>query len=91
MSDLQPAAQSGPAFIPASPSVQLVIRHLCESECHTFGDLIEWCESRGDCTIAVICPGCDQRFLIEEDELAELERWTEVAGFERGCGVVLGK
>ena len=30
-----------------------VIRHLCESECHTFADVLQWCETRGDCVYAV--------------------------------------
>jgi hypothetical protein len=32
--------------------VQAIIDHLCKSDCHAYGDLIEWCESRGDCTVA---------------------------------------
>jgi hypothetical protein len=88
MSNLHPAGQAGSAFLPLSPAVQAIVRHLCEGDCHTFGDLIEWCESRGDCTIAVICPGCDKRFLVEEEELIELDRWTQRSGFELGCGVI---
>jgi hypothetical protein len=87
MSNLPPAGQAGSAFLPLSPAVQSIVRHLCEGDCHTFGDLIEWCESRGDCTIAVICPGCQTRFLVEEEELIELDRWTQRSGFELGCGV----
>jgi hypothetical protein len=64
-----------------------VIAHLCEGDCHAYGDLIEWCESRGDCTVAVVCPSCSRQWIIDDDELAELKRWTAVHGSALGCGV----
>ena len=72
-----------------SPTLEAIVRHLCEGECHAYGDLIEWCESRNDCIVAVVCPTCDTRFLIEDDDLVELQRWTESNGFAFGCGVAL--
>ncbi|MEZ4499183.1 MAG: hypothetical protein R2839_03760 [Thermomicrobiales bacterium] len=38
---------------------------------------------------AVVCPGCDMRFLIDDDDLIELKRWTAAQGFAFGCGVAL--
>ncbi|MCC6675349.1 MAG: hypothetical protein IT339_09150 [Thermomicrobiales bacterium] len=64
-----------------------VIAHLCEGDCHAFGDLIEWCESRRDCTIAVVCPSCSHQWVIDDEELAALERWTNVNGSNFGCGI----
>ena len=64
-----------------------VIAHLCEGDCHAFGDLVEWCESRGDCTVAVVCPSCAQQWIIDDDELADLKRWTAANGSMLGCGV----
>ena len=64
-----------------------VIAHLCEGECHAFGDLIEWCESRGDCTVAVVCPSCSRQWIIDDDELDDLKRWTAANGAHLGCGV----
>lgn len=71
------------------PNVQLVVAHLCTSDCHAFGSVLQWCETRGDCCYAVICPSCQTQFLIEEDDLAELERWTEANGHALVCGVQL--
>jgi hypothetical protein len=64
-----------------------VIAHLCEGECHAFGDLVEWCESRGDCTVAVVCPSCSRRWVIDDDELDALRAWTSTHGSNLGCGV----
>lgn len=72
-----------------SPALEAIVRHLCESDCHAYGDLVEWCESRNDCTVAVVCPGCDMRFLIDDDDLIELKRWTAAQGIAFGCGVAL--
>jgi hypothetical protein len=72
---------------PLSPSVRAIITHLCEGECHTFGNVLEWCETRGDCQQAVVCPGCSHHFLVDDDELAELGRWTDSQGMALVCGV----
>lgn len=70
-----------------SPGVQSIIQHLCEGDCHTFGSVLQWCETRGDCVYAVTCPGCTRQFVVDDDELAELERWTEANGHTMVCGV----
>jgi hypothetical protein len=70
-----------------NPAIIAILRHLCAGECHTFGDVLEWCESRGDCSYAVVCPACKAQFLIEEDDLADLRRWTDTRGMALSCGV----
>ena len=72
------------------PAVREIIAHLCESDCHTFGSVLQWCETRGrgECAYAVVCPGCARQFLIEEDDLAELERWSEANGHTMVCGIL---
>ena len=70
-----------------SPSILAIVHHLCEGECHTFGDVLEWCETRGDCSYAVVCPTCRSQFLVEEEDLAELRRWTDRQGLALSCGV----
>lgn len=77
-----------PTF-PISPTVQRILAHLCEGECRAFGDLLEWCESRGDCCHAVVCPECGTQFVIDEEELEELQRWTARHGSLLVCGVRL--
>jgi hypothetical protein len=71
-----------------SPALEAIVRHLCETDCHAYGDLIEWCESRNDCIVAVVCPSCDARFLIDDDDLVELKRWTDANGIAFGCGLM---
>jgi hypothetical protein len=70
-----------------SPSLLAIVHHLCEGDCHAFGDVLEGCESRGDCSYAVVCPTCRRQFLVEEDDLAELRRWTNQQGTALSCGV----
>ncbi len=70
-----------------SPTVQQILSHLCADPCHTYGAVVEWCEARGDCCYAVSCPGCSRQFLVDEDELAELQRWTDDEGHALVCGV----
>ncbi len=70
-----------------SPTVLAVLSHLCQGECHTFGGVMEWCEARGDCAQAVICPTCAAQFVVDDDELAELLRWTNDQGQALVCGV----
>ena len=70
-----------------SPTVIAVLRHLCSTTCHGFGEVLEWCEARGDCAQAVVCPDCGSRFLVDEWDLRELARWTDEAGNPLACGV----
>jgi hypothetical protein len=70
-----------------SPAVLAVLRHLCQGTCHTFGAVMEWCETRGDCAQAIICPVCSAQFVVDDDELTELLRWTDGQGKALVCGV----
>jgi len=70
-----------------SPAVLNVLHHLCQGGCHAFGGVMEWCEARGDCAQAVICPICAAQFVVDDDELAELLRWTDEQGQALVCGV----
>jgi hypothetical protein len=70
-----------------SPAVLAVLEHLCKGTCHTFGGVLEWCEARGDCCQAVVCPVCAKQFVVDDDELAELLRWTNEKGQALVCGV----
>ena len=70
-----------------SPTVRDILVHLCRGECHTYGAVVEWCESRGDCCYAVVCPGCSMQFLVDEEELSELRGWTNTEGQALVCGV----
>jgi hypothetical protein len=72
---------------PISPAVRDVLYHLCEGNCHTFGAVVEWCEARNDCAYTVHCPNCSAQFLVDEDELNELLRWTDQEGNALVCGV----
>ncbi len=72
---------------PLSPGVREIIGHLCEGANPTFGDVLEWCEARGDCSHAVSCPHCGGQFVIDEDELLELQRWTMEMGDAMACGI----
>ncbi|HET9658937.1 MAG TPA: hypothetical protein VFP05_01300 [Thermomicrobiales bacterium] len=86
MEQMQPGTAAKPS-LEAPIIVTEVIAHLCEGECHAFGDLVEWCESRGDCTVAVVCPSCARQWIIDDDELDALRRWTATNGTHLGCGV----
>jgi hypothetical protein len=70
-----------------SPAVVAVLRHLCQDPCHAIGAVLEWCEARGDCAQAVVCPTCSTQFIVDDDELAELLRWTDDQGQALVCGV----
>jgi hypothetical protein len=78
--------QSGTMAMP-SEAVLAILRHLCLGTCKTFGSVLEWCESRGDCAQAVVCPSCGARFLVENEDLEELARWTAESGEVLTCGV----
>jgi hypothetical protein len=47
-----------------SPAVRTIVAHLCQ----------------GDCQFTILCPGCSLQSLVDEDELAELRRWTDAEG-----------
>lgn len=70
-----------------SPAVQAIIEHLCQDPCHAYGAVLEWCESRHDCVSAILCPSCSHQFVVDEDELAELRRWTDQQGHILVCGI----
>jgi hypothetical protein len=70
-----------------SPAVLAVLRHLCAGHCRGYGAVFEWCETRGDCAHAVVCPVCEAQFVIDDDELDELLRWTDEQGHALVCGV----
>ena len=72
-----------------SPTVREIIRHLCAGDepCRAYGLVVEWCETRGDCCYGVVCPGCSQQFVVDDEELAELRRWTDAEGNALVCGV----
>lgn len=75
------------AHFPDTPAVRRVLAHLCEGDCRAFGDILEWCEARGDCCQAVVCPSCGSQFVIDDDELAELRSWTAANGSVLVCGI----
>lgn len=70
-----------------SPAAMEVVHHLCEGECHTFADVMQWCETRGDCTYAVQCPDCSTQFILDEEEISALERWSAANGSALSCGL----
>ena len=74
-------------FVPLSSSVQSILDHLCQGDCRAYGDILEWCEARGDCWHAVVCPTCGRQFVIDEDELTELQGWTAAYGGAVACGI----
>ena len=76
-------------FVPTNPVLGPILQHLCTTDCHTYGSVLQWCEARGDCTYAIVCPTCREQFLIEETDLADLERWTDANGNLQACGVQL--
>jgi hypothetical protein len=49
--------------------------------------VLEWCEARGDCAQAVVCPVCSAQFVVDDEELTELLRWTDEQGHVLVCGV----
>ena len=87
MDQLQPQLFAGAVAPPLSPTVQTILVHLCGEPCRAYGAIIEWCETRGDCTQAVVCPACRKEFVIDDDEFAELRRWTDLDGRLLACGV----
>jgi len=55
-----------------SPVVREILTHLCEMESPSYGSIIEWCETRGDCAQAIVCPECGAQYLLDDEEMAEL-------------------
>ena len=64
-----------------------VLAHLCEGECQTYGSVLSWCETRGDCVHVVTCPSCSTTFQLDDEDLDALERWTDQNGDALVCGV----
>lgn len=64
-----------------------VLAHLCEGECQTYGSVLSWCETRGDCVHVVTCPSCSKTFQLDDDDINALERWTDQHGSNLVCGV----
>ena len=73
---------------PLSPVVREILRHLCEGEHPSYGSIIEWCETRGDCAQAVVCPNCGAQYLLDDDEMAELRLVSIRTADGLSCGVV---
>lgn len=64
-----------------------VLAHLCEGDCQTYGSVLSWCETRGDCVHVVTCPSCSTTFQLDDDDISALERWTDQNGDALVCGV----
>ena len=73
----------------ASSTVRSIIQHVCEQHTALFAELVEWCETRHDCTSAVVCPVCRAQFVVDETDLVELRHWSALASQALGCGVRL--
>lgn len=71
-----------------SPVVRQVMKHLCESDHPTFGSIVEWCETRGDCSQAVVCPHCGTQYVLDDEEMAELRLISLRTEDVLSCGVV---
>jgi len=71
-----------------SPVVREILMHLCEMENPSYGSIIEWCETRGDCAQAVVCPECGVQYLLDDDEMAELRVISARTGEILSCGVI---
>jgi len=71
-----------------SPVVREILMHLCEMENPSYGSIIEWCETRGDCAQAVVCPDCGVQYLLDDDEMAELRVISARTGEILSCGVI---
>ncbi|MDQ3411064.1 MAG: hypothetical protein M3509_02990 [Chloroflexota bacterium] len=72
-----------------SPTVRAILHHLCSGpvEGRSYGLVVEWCETRGDCTYGVLCPDTGRQFVVDDSELTELRQWTDAAGNALVCGV----
>jgi hypothetical protein len=70
------------------PVVRQILMHLCESDHPSFGSIVEWCESRGDCSQAVVCPHCNAQFVLDDEEMTELRLISLRTEEMLSCGVV---
>ena len=68
--------------------VREILTHLCEMESPSYGSIIEWCETRGDCAQAVVCPECGAQYLLDDEEMAELRVISARTGEILSCGVI---
>lgn len=73
---------------PLSPLVREILQHLCEGENPSYGSIVEWCETRGDCAQAVVCPNCGAQYLLDDEEMSELRRVSTRTTDTLSCGVV---
>jgi len=73
---------------PVSPVVREILLHLCESDHPSYGSIVEWCETRGDCAQAVVCPHCGAQYLLDDDEMDELRLISTRTNEILSCGVV---
>lgn len=64
-----------------------ILAHLCGSTCHGFAHAIEVRETRGDRTIIITCPGCEQTFTLNDDQYDMLLAWSTSQGATLSCGV----
>ena len=71
-----------------SPLVRQILLHLCEGDQPSYGSIVEWCESRGDCAQAVVCPHCGTQYLLDDDEMDELRLISTRTNDILSCGVV---
>jgi hypothetical protein len=74
--------------LPLSPVVRDILRHLCESDHPSYGSIVEWCETRGDCCQAVVCPHCGAQYLLDDEEMSELRIVAARTAEALSCGVV---
>jgi hypothetical protein len=72
-----------------SPNVREILLHLCSGpeEGRSYGLVVEWCETRGDCTYGVLCPDTGRQFVVDDEELTELQQWTDAESHAFVCGV----
>ena len=74
--------------VDVSPLVRQILMHLCEGDQPGYGAIVEWCESRGDCSQAVVCPHCGVQYVLDDDEMDELRRFAARTDAVLSCGVV---
>jgi hypothetical protein len=73
---------------PLSPLVREILQHLCEGDNPSYGSIVEWCETRGDCAQAVVCPNCGAQYLLDDEEMSELRLVSTRTTDALSCGVV---
>ena len=72
-----------------APVARAVLDHICAGKpaCRSIAVVAEWCDATEDGSYIVICPGCGERFVVDEASLGELRRWTDAAGNTLACGI----